>query len=185
LTNFLEYLFEFVLVYDGIFIHFNEEIVNFFNSMIISKWRPYDFRGEGVYFWIKLNIFVFFAVNYLFFRQSPVPRVHVICSGLKILSWLDDPARRIDQGYVFRVYIRTFLFEFSKVNIFKINLTKIFLLYALVNHIRIFQPQFLIYATVNHIRILQRHSGDGSCFYSAQNLTWRIFLIKNRYFFPE
>ena len=34
-------------MYDGIFIHLNEEIVNVFNSLIISKGRPYDFRrGE-------------------------------------------------------------------------------------------------------------------------------------------
>jgi len=29
--------------------HLNEEIVNFFNSMIISKWQPYELRGGGVY----------------------------------------------------------------------------------------------------------------------------------------
>jgi len=40
---------------------------------------------------------------------------------------------------------------------------------------------FLIYASVNHIRILQRQFDDG-----AQNLTRRIFPIKNRYFIsPE
>jgi hypothetical protein len=55
----------------------------------------------------------------------------------------------------------SFFFEFSKVNIIKIKLTKIFL-------IRIFQ--FLIYALENHIRILQRQSDDGSYYHSAQNL---------------
>ena len=45
LINFLEYLFEFVLVWRNYFIHLNEEIENFFNSMTISKWRPYYIRG--------------------------------------------------------------------------------------------------------------------------------------------
>ena len=66
-------------------------------------------------------------------------------------------------------------------NVLKINLTKIFLIYASVNHIRIFHRLFLIYAPVNHIRILQRQFDDGSCF-QCTNLTKRIFLIKNRYF---
>jgi hypothetical protein len=59
-----------------------------------------------------------------------------------------------------------FSFEFSKTNVLKINLTKI----------------FLIYASVNNIIILQRQFDDRSCFQRAQNLTKRIFLIKNRYF---
>ena len=75
-----------------------------------------------------------------------------------------------------------FFFEFSKVNFLKINLKKIFLIYASLNNIRIFQRLFLIYAPVNHIGILQRQFEGRSCFRSAQNLTKRIFLIKNRYF---
>jgi hypothetical protein len=75
-----------------------------------------------------------------------------------------------------------FFFEFSKVNFLKINLKKIFLIYASLNNIRIFQRLFLIYAPVNHIGILQRQFDGRSCFRSAQNLTKRIFLIKNRYF---
>ena len=42
---------------------------------------------------------------------------------------------------------------------------------------------FSIYASVNHIRILQRQFDDASCFHSAQNLTKRIFLIKNIFYF--
>ena len=54
---------------------------------------------------------------------------------------------------------------------------KIVLIYASVNQIRIFHRPFLIYAPVKHIRILQRQFDDA---FSAQNLTKRIFLIKNR-----
>ena len=36
-------------LYDWIFIHLNEEIVNVFNSVIISKGRPYDFRRGGIF----------------------------------------------------------------------------------------------------------------------------------------
>jgi hypothetical protein len=43
--NFLEYLFEIVHVWRNFFIRLNEEIENFFNSMIISKWLYNDFRG--------------------------------------------------------------------------------------------------------------------------------------------
>jgi len=49
----------------------NEEIENFFNSMIISKWLHTIFEGL---FWIKLNLFVFVAVKLLFFRQSRCSR---------------------------------------------------------------------------------------------------------------
>ena len=43
-------------------------------------------------------------------------------------------------------------------------MTEIFLIYASVNHIRIFHHLFLIYAPVNHIIILQRQFDDGSSF---------------------
>jgi hypothetical protein len=46
--NSQEYWFEFVYLYVGICINLNEEIVNY-NSMIISKWRPYDFRGAIIF----------------------------------------------------------------------------------------------------------------------------------------
>jgi len=36
-------------LYDGISIHLNEEIENFYNSMIIWKWWPYDFWGEIIF----------------------------------------------------------------------------------------------------------------------------------------
>jgi hypothetical protein len=38
-------------LYNEICIHLNEEIVNLYNSMIISKWRPYNFRTFLL--WIK------------------------------------------------------------------------------------------------------------------------------------
>jgi len=45
------------------------------------------------------------------------------------------------------------------------------------------QRLFLIYAPVNPMGISQRQFDDGSCFHIiAQNLTKRIFLLKNRYF---
>ena len=36
-------------LYGENFIHLGEEIVNFFNSMTFSKWRPYEFRGGGIF----------------------------------------------------------------------------------------------------------------------------------------
>jgi hypothetical protein len=40
----------------GISIHLNEEIVNFFNSMTISKWRPYDFFTEAYIMIISVRL---------------------------------------------------------------------------------------------------------------------------------
>ena len=48
-----------------------------------------------------------------------------------------------------RQYIQICFSEF-KVNVLTINVMKIFLTYASVNLIRIFQHQFLIYASVSH-----------------------------------
>ena len=67
-------------LYGGIFIHLGKEIVNFFNSMTFSKWRPYEFRGG--YIWIKLNLFVFFAVKLPFLWQSR-------CSRQFVPDWKD------------------------------------------------------------------------------------------------
>jgi hypothetical protein len=80
LTNFLEYLFEFVLVWRNLFIHLNEEIENFFNSMIISKWLLYNFR-RGILDQIKS--FRLLRVNLLFFRQSR-------CSRQFVPDWVSD-----------------------------------------------------------------------------------------------
>ena len=73
-------------------------------------------------------------------------------------------------------FILTFFFELSKVNALKINLMKIFLIYASLNHIRILQCQLLIYAPVNYIRILQRQFDDDSCF--PMYKTWQSEYIK-------
>ena len=68
-------------LYDGIFNHLNDEILSFFNTMIISEWRPCDFRGWG----IKLNISVFFAVK-LFFSTEPSADV---AGNFFLLDWKD------------------------------------------------------------------------------------------------
>jgi hypothetical protein len=61
-------------------------IVNFYNSMIISKWRTYNFR-RAIIFFIKLNLFLFFFVK-LF---------------LKTVLAIYEPTGTIKFGYVFRV----------------------------------------------------------------------------------
>ena len=78
-------------------------------------------------------------------------------------------ARRVDRNNRQRLCILglssifgPFFFEFSKVNVW--------------------DEQIFIICNINHIRIFQRQFDDGSCFHSAQDLTRRIFLIKNRYF---
>ena len=80
------------------------------------------------------------------------------------------------------IYSDPFFFEFSNVNVLKINLTKLFLIYASVNHIRIFQRLFLIYAPINHIQGSCNASLTSDLAFGAHDLTKRIFLIKNRYF---
>ena len=68
------------------------------------------FRGEG-YFWIKLNLFVFFIVK-LFFSTEPTQQA--IQSGLKRLSWLNDPTGTMDKDYAFRVQaIYSYIFSFN------------------------------------------------------------------------
>jgi hypothetical protein len=99
---------------------------------------------------------------------------HRQCSRQFVWTEKNVLARRADGNNRQRLHIpglsnifEPFSFEFSKTNVLKINLTKI----------------FLIYASVNNIIILQRQFDNRSCFQRAQNLTKRIFLIKNRYFY--
>ena len=130
--------------------------------MIISKVTTIWY-SRGDYFWIKLNLFIFFAVKFFFFLHSRCSRQFVpdwkYCLGY---IWANRNNRLciLGLGNIFW----PFFFEFSKVNILKINLTKIVLIYASVNHIRIFHRLFLIYAPVKHIRILQCQFDDASCF---------------------
>jgi hypothetical protein len=144
LTNFPEYWFEFVYLYDGICIHLNEEIVNFYKSMIISKRRPYDFRGATIV-WSNYIFSSSSQVNYFFFDRADVAgnlyqtEMTVLRIGYILTDQNNRQRLRIPGlGNIFGL----FFFKFSKVNVLKINLTKIFLIYASVNHIRIFQRMF-------------------------------------------
>ena len=132
MTNFLEYWFEFVYFYDAICIHLNKEIVNY-NSMILVTTIRFS-RGD--YFWIKLNLFVFFGVK-LFFQYNRCSRQFVLdWKDCLEYIWADRNNRQMllipGLGNIFRPYV------------LKINY-KIFLIYASENHIRIFHRLFLIH----------------------------------------
>ena len=124
-----------------------------------------------------------FSLNcYFFFKRANVAGNLLRTEKTVLVRWADSNNRQKLHISGLGNICRPFFFEFSKVNVLKINLTKIILIYPSVNHLIIFQHLFLIYATVNHIGILQRQLDDGSCFHSAQSLTKLILLIKNRYF---
>ena len=67
LTNFLEHLFEFVLVWRDV--HSlkwrNSKLLYFNNNLKVTT-----IRISGDYIWMKLNIFVFFAVKLSFFSTE-------------------------------------------------------------------------------------------------------------------
>ena len=85
------------------------------------------------YFWIKINLFVFFTVNFFLLSKKidvvgnlysySVPQTEKIVLGI----WADRNNRQRLRIPCLGNIFWPFFFEFSKVNVLKINLTKIFI----------------------------------------------------------
>ena len=98
-----------------------------------------------------VNLFIFFAVKLFFFFDRADVAGNLFWTEKTLLArWTDRNNRQKlclpGLGNIFW----PFFFEFSKVNVLKINLMDIFLIYASVNLKRIFQHLLLIYASINH-----------------------------------
>jgi hypothetical protein len=124
--------------------------------MITSKWRPnYFFFGGGRGFLDQIKYFRLLFVK-LYFLTEPSADVagNLFWTEKTVLDRWTGRYNRPRLCILGLDFISGhFLFEFSNVNIIKINLTKV----------------YLMYASVNHKRTLQRQSDDESGFNSAQN----------------